>query len=111
MVTILRTKTDEKDPSKRQYLNIPEIIQKKVSQVAVRNVTAGFTKTEVAIIRAIYGECLARYNKPVFSADVAFACQINPDYRVIISDMDLVNELEKGARLLVDRGNGNFTIF
>jgi len=78
------TKTDEKDPAKRQYLNIPETIQKKVSlndltaieqkiadlgypqtialfrQVIVKKVTAGLTRKEIAVIRAIHGECLAK---------------------------------------------------
>lgn len=129
------TKTDEKDPAKRQYLNIPETIQKKVSlndltaieqkiadlgypqtialfrQVIVKKVTAGLTRKEIAVIRAIHGECLAKYCKPVFGADARFACQINLDYRVIRSNLDPVIELDKGARLLVDRGNRKFHHF
>src|SRR5271169_1530879 len=95
------TKTDEKDPAKRQYLNIPETIQCKVQiddlkaieqkvealgyqqtiamfrEVIVTNDTAKLTETEVVVIRAIHGECLTKYRKPVFGTDAHFACQIN----------------------------------
>ncbi len=42
------TKTDEKDPLKRQYLNIPEIIQNKVS------LNAGVSAIAAAAIRCQY---------------------------------------------------------
>ena len=129
------TGTGEKDPAKRQYLNIPENIQAKVTvsmlaalelkasglgyqgvielfrDVVVRKRTRGLTRKEAMVIRAIHGECLLKYQKPVFGSDSRYACQINLDYRVVRNKSEPMAELDKGARLLVDRGNRKYYHF
>ena len=83
------TKTNEKDPLKRRYLNIPETIQNKVSpeilkaielkmagpdynaiidlfrRVVLNKNTKGLSSKEAMIIRAIHAECLLKHSKPV----------------------------------------------
>lgn len=129
------TKTNEKNPAKRKYLNIPVAIQHKVGspilealerktaglgyngvldlfrQVVVNKSTKGLTSKEAMIVRAIHGECLFKYQKPVFGDDGRYACQINLDYRVVRNQKEPVSELDKGARILVDRVNRKYYHF
>jgi hypothetical protein len=127
--------THEKDPAKRQYLNIPVTIQHKITremlealeqksgklgfdgaidlfrQVVIRKSARGLTSKEAMVVRAIHDECLGKYQKPVFGMDGRYACQINLDYRVVRNRKEPVGELDMGARLLVDRGNRKFYHF
>jgi len=129
------TRTNEKDPLKRQYLNIPASIRDKVApdilaalerkmatlgyqgvinlfrQVIIKKGTKGLTRKEAMVVRAIHAECLAKYAKPVFGTDSRFACQMNLDYRVIRSSTDPVTRIDDAARLLVDRNNRKYYYF
>jgi len=129
------TPTGEKDPGKRRYLNIPidlqdrvtlkqlEAIEEKVTGMGYRktldmyrdivldNRTECYTALEVLVVKAIHGECRERYRKPEFGRDPGFTCQLHLDYRVIRNRTDPIGELDKGARLLVDKENGKYHHF
>jgi len=127
--------TGETDPAKRLYLNIPLELQDKVTSqqleqmekkyaglgykdvlqlvrdVVVDNKTDSLCLEEVLVVKAIHAECRERYRKPVFGSDPRFTCQIHLDYRVIRNKVDPVPELDRGARILVDKANRKFHHF
>jgi hypothetical protein len=127
--------TGEKDPAKKQYLNIPvevqghvttEILKKievkaqKLSynkildlfrRVIVEDDQTGLTPTEVLVMNAIHAECLEKYRPPEFGIDPRFTCQIHLDYRVVRNKKEPVAELDNGARLLVDAKNRKYHHF
>jgi Putative transposase DNA-binding domain len=129
------SQTGEAGPAKRQYLNLPIEIQDKVTlaelkafeakvsslgfkkvldlfrMVILETATCGLTEMEVLVVRTIHAECLAKYRKPEFGKDPRYTCQIHLDYRVIRNDLPLMPELDKGARLLVDRKNKKYHQF
>lgn len=128
-------KTNESDPAKRQYFSIPVSIQNKVTQkqlealvlkvselgyqkiialfrqVVIDKSCRGLTRKEYMVIRSIHEECLGKYAKPAFGSDPRFQCQINLDYRVIRGKTTPVQDLDKEARLLVDKKNRKFRYF
>jgi transposase len=129
------SKTGEKDPAKRQYLNIPvevqdkitladlEALEKKVAKLSYRKVldlyrqvvidekADGLTETEVLVIRTIHTEVKDRYRKPEFGKDQRFTCQLHLDYRVVKNQIVPTEDLEAGARILVDRNNSKYYHF
>jgi len=129
------TSTGEKNPAKRQYLNIPldiqdqvslkqlEEIEKKVSKlgyaktlawyadIIVNDSEAGSSPEELLVIRAIHADCLGKYRNPEYGRDPRYTCQIHLDYRVIRNKVEPVSALDKGARILVDQSNKKFHYF
>ena len=129
------SKTGEKDPAKRQYLNIPVEVQDQVTltvleamekkfaklsyrkvldlyrQVVIENDSTGLTETEELVIRTIHSDVQTRYRQPEFGRDSRFACQLHLDYRVVKGGTIPTADLELGARILEDRTNSKYYHF
>jgi len=134
------TLVNQKDPAKRQYLNIPVELQELISfkdleafeakvaklsykkvldlfrDVVINNDTSGVTPAEEIVIRGIHAECLAKYRKPEYGKDPRYTCQIHLDYRVIRNEVPVIPELQKAAAalsatILVDKKNLKYQHF
>lgn len=79
-------------------------------QLLLEQKTDGYTPHQVEVLREIYRQALQRHRPPKLGQSEDWVCQIHLDARLLRSK-ETLSELEQGARLLLDSGNGLYQSF